>query len=121
MLDPFVRWFPEMTNQSLRERFDLPDNKAETVSRIISDAVNERLVKFDNPDNNSGSTQSMFRTGHKVLFRHKHVKYRGIVKKTCNIKVFLFRRKIHMMSVETSNGCYSLDFENVRGFYYGTS
>ncbi|MEO5357063.1 MAG: putative DNA binding domain-containing protein [Nitrospirae bacterium YQR-1] len=43
----------KMTNQSLRERFRLPENKAETVSRIISDAVNDGLVKFDDPNNNS--------------------------------------------------------------------
>lgn len=43
----------KMTNQSLRERFQLPENKAETVSRIISDTVDEGLVKLDDPENKS--------------------------------------------------------------------
>lgn len=43
----------KMTNQSLRERFNLAEAKAEAVSRIISDAVNEGLVKLDDPENKS--------------------------------------------------------------------
>jgi ATP-dependent DNA helicase RecG len=43
----------KMTNQSLRERFKLPEGKAEAVSRIISDAVDEGLVKLDDPENKS--------------------------------------------------------------------
>jgi ATP-dependent DNA helicase RecG len=43
----------KMTNQSLRERFKLPEKKAETVSRIISDAVDEGMVRLDDPDNKS--------------------------------------------------------------------
>lgn len=43
----------KMTNQSLRERFKLLENKAETVSRIISDAVDESLVKLDDPNSRS--------------------------------------------------------------------
>jgi ATP-dependent DNA helicase RecG len=42
-----------MTNQSLRERFQLPETKAEAISRIISDTVNEGLVKLDDPENKS--------------------------------------------------------------------
>lgn len=42
-----------MTNQSLRRRFDLPDNKAETVSRIIGDTVEKGLVKLEDPSNSS--------------------------------------------------------------------
>lgn len=43
----------KMTNQSLRDRFRLPDSKAEAVSRIISDAVDEGLIKNDDPENRS--------------------------------------------------------------------
>lgn len=43
----------KMTNQSLRERFKLPEARTETASRIISDAVDEGLVKLDDPDNKS--------------------------------------------------------------------
>lgn len=43
----------KMTNQSLRERFNLPASKAETASRIISDAIESGLVKVDNPENQS--------------------------------------------------------------------
>lgn len=43
----------KMSNQSLRERFQLPENKSETVSRIISDTVDEGLIKFDDPESNS--------------------------------------------------------------------
>lgn len=43
----------KMTNQSLRERFKLAETKAEAVSRIISDAVDEGLVKLDDPENKS--------------------------------------------------------------------
>jgi ATP-dependent DNA helicase RecG len=42
-----------MTNQSLRERFRLPDERAETVSRIIKDAVKEGLIKLDDPESTS--------------------------------------------------------------------
>jgi ATP-dependent DNA helicase RecG len=38
-----------MTNQSLRERFQLPDNRAETATRIIADAVEAGLVKGGDP------------------------------------------------------------------------
>jgi predicted HTH transcriptional regulator len=43
----------KMTNQSLRERFALVDKKAETVSRIIRDAMQEGLVKLEDPNNTS--------------------------------------------------------------------
>jgi len=37
----------KMTNQSLRERFKLPERKSATVSQIISDAVNAGRIKPD--------------------------------------------------------------------------
>jgi len=40
----------KMSNQSLRERFKLPEDKAESASRIIRDTINASLIKFDNPD-----------------------------------------------------------------------
>jgi predicted HTH transcriptional regulator len=43
----------KMTNQSLRERFKLPENKGEAISRIIYDAVMDGKIKLDDPKNNS--------------------------------------------------------------------
>jgi predicted HTH transcriptional regulator len=43
----------KMTNQSLRERFKLPESKADLISRIISDAVNDGKIKIDDPENHS--------------------------------------------------------------------
>lgn len=65
--------------------------------------------------------QSMFRTGHNISFRRKAEGHRGIVKKTCNINEFLFRRKINSMSIQISNGCCHLVFRKVREVQYGTS
>jgi predicted HTH transcriptional regulator len=42
-----------MTNQTLRERFNLPKSKSETVSRIISDAIQQNRIKLDDPSNKS--------------------------------------------------------------------
>jgi ATP-dependent DNA helicase RecG len=43
----------KMTNQSLRERFQCPEGKAETVSRIIRDALGADRIKLDDPSNTS--------------------------------------------------------------------
>lgn len=43
----------QMTNQSLRDRFKLPEEKAETVSRMIRDCVEAGLVKPENPESGS--------------------------------------------------------------------
>jgi ATP-dependent DNA helicase RecG len=43
----------KMSNQSLRERFQLTDSKAEVVSRIIQDALKDGQVKVDDPENTS--------------------------------------------------------------------
>ena len=40
----------KMSNQNLRERFKLPEERAESVSRIIRDAIDAGLVKLDNPE-----------------------------------------------------------------------
>lgn len=40
----------KMSNQSLRERFKLPEDKAESASRIIRDTIEADLVKLDNPE-----------------------------------------------------------------------
>jgi predicted HTH transcriptional regulator len=37
----------QMTNQSLRERFGLPEGSANTVSQIITATIDQRLVKID--------------------------------------------------------------------------
>lgn len=39
----------QMTNQSLRERFKLPEKKAETVSRIIRDTLDARKIRIADP------------------------------------------------------------------------
>ncbi|HSQ67171.1 MAG TPA: RNA-binding domain-containing protein [Polyangiaceae bacterium] len=42
-----------MTNQSLRERFKLPESKSETISRLIRDAVEAGRVKGEDPSSKS--------------------------------------------------------------------
>jgi len=42
-----------MNNQSLRERFNLPDTKTELVSGIIADAIAQNQIKPENPANTS--------------------------------------------------------------------
>jgi ATP-dependent DNA helicase RecG len=39
-----------MSNQTLRERFKLTEDRSETVSRIIRDTTEAGLVKLDNPE-----------------------------------------------------------------------
>jgi ATP-dependent DNA helicase RecG len=39
----------KMTNRSLRDRFDLPGTKLETVSAIIADSMHENKIKPDDP------------------------------------------------------------------------
>lgn len=43
----------QMTNQTLRERFGLPANKAESVSRTIRDAVEQNKIKIADPEQSS--------------------------------------------------------------------
>lgn len=43
----------KMTNRTLRDRFGLPEYKSETVSRIIRDAMQEGLIRVDDPLNTS--------------------------------------------------------------------
>lgn len=43
----------KMSNQSLRERFQLTDSKAEVVSRIIQDAIKDGQIKADDPESTS--------------------------------------------------------------------
>jgi ATP-dependent DNA helicase RecG len=43
----------KMTNQSLRERFKLPETKADAVSRIIGETQEAGLVKLENPESTS--------------------------------------------------------------------
>jgi ATP-dependent DNA helicase RecG len=49
-----------MTNQTLRERFQLPEQKAAAVSRVIAVAVEQGLIK---PDEGAGASK-------------KHARYR---------------------------------------------
>ena len=42
-----------MTNQTVRERFGLPEAKAETASRIIRDTIRAKLVKAEDPESSS--------------------------------------------------------------------
>jgi ATP-dependent DNA helicase RecG len=39
----------KMTNQSLRERFKLPEKKTESVSRVIRDAMEAKIIKLSDP------------------------------------------------------------------------
>jgi len=50
-----LRWVmnQKMTNQSLRERFKLPENKADVASKIIRDAIEQGRIKADDPANTS--------------------------------------------------------------------
>jgi ATP-dependent DNA helicase RecG len=43
----------KMTNQSLRERFKLPESKTDLISRIIHETVNAKLIKLANPESAS--------------------------------------------------------------------
>lgn len=43
----------KMSNQTLRERFKLPESKSDFTSRIIRDAVEANLVKLANPESSS--------------------------------------------------------------------
>lgn len=43
----------KMTNQSLRERFKIEDHNYATASRIIRDALEERVIKEDDPESKS--------------------------------------------------------------------
>ena len=42
-----------MSNQSLRERFGLPESKAATVSQVIGAAKEEELIKADETETSS--------------------------------------------------------------------
>lgn len=50
-----LRWMTnqKMTNTSLRERFNLPESKSETVSRIIADAYQQGKIKPVDPQSTS--------------------------------------------------------------------
>lgn len=43
----------KMTNQSLRERFKLPEAKADAASRIIRETTEARLIKLEDPESTS--------------------------------------------------------------------
>ena len=43
----------KMTNQSLRERFNLGESKADVASRIIRDTLDEGKIKLDDPESTS--------------------------------------------------------------------
>ena len=43
----------KMTNQTLRERFKIEDQNAAIASRIIKDALTEKVIKEDDPENKS--------------------------------------------------------------------
>ena len=55
-----LRWVmsERMTNQSLRERFRLPEAKSATVSQVISATIDEGLIK---PDEAVGSSKRLAR------------------------------------------------------------
>jgi predicted HTH transcriptional regulator len=43
----------KMTNQTLRDRFEIDAHNYSTASRIIRDTMDENLIKEENPDSNS--------------------------------------------------------------------
>ena len=43
----------KMTNQTLRERFEVEERNAAIVSRVIKDALLEKVIKIDDPDSKS--------------------------------------------------------------------
>lgn len=43
----------KMTNQSLRDRFKIEDQNAATASRIIKDALEEGVIKLEDPESKS--------------------------------------------------------------------
>ena len=43
----------KMTNQSLRERFKLPEKKSESVSRAIRDSIEANKIKLTDPETSS--------------------------------------------------------------------
>ena len=43
----------KMSNQTLRERFKLPEEKSETVTRIIRETMEQGLIKPEDPTNTS--------------------------------------------------------------------
>lgn len=43
----------KMTNQSLRDRFQIESKNAAIASRIIKEALNDKMIKEDDPDSNS--------------------------------------------------------------------
>ena len=55
-----LRWVmsERMTNQSLRERFRLPEGRAATISQVISAAIENGLIK---PDERVGGTRKFAR------------------------------------------------------------
>ncbi|GEM52594.1 hypothetical protein EB1_23840 [Empedobacter brevis NBRC 14943 = ATCC 43319] len=42
-----------MTNQSLRDRFKIEDQNAAIASRIIKDALEDGVIKLEDPENKS--------------------------------------------------------------------
>lgn len=43
----------KMTNQSLRERFDIDDKNSAIASRVIKEALKAEVIKYDDPDSKS--------------------------------------------------------------------
>lgn len=48
----------KMTNQSLRERFNLPEDKTATVSQIIAAAIDAEKIKLADPAQTSNRYRS---------------------------------------------------------------
>ena len=48
----------KMTNQSLRERFQIDDKNAAIASRIIKDTLEDEMIKEDDPESKSRKHRS---------------------------------------------------------------
>lgn len=42
-----------MTNQSLRDRFQIEEKNSAIASRIIKDSLKAQVIKYDDPESNS--------------------------------------------------------------------
>ncbi len=71
----------KMTNQSLRERFNLPEKKSEAISRAIRDSVEAGKIKLTDPEQASLRYRSYCGN---LRVPHRHHRWRSKMKKGTN-------------------------------------
>lgn len=52
-----------MTNQSLRERFNLSESKADVSSQIIRSTLDAEMIRLEDPETHRGDMHGMFPIG----------------------------------------------------------